>query len=67
MLRRIIFGAVDHDGKLLKSLRKILGSQGAAFGFMERYGQPKVIVTDLLRSYRAAMSVFGNAVNQECG
>ena len=34
---------------------------------MKRYGPPKVIVTDRLRSYRAAMNVIGNAANQECG
>jgi putative transposase len=27
---------------------------------MKRYGQPKVIVTDKLRSYGAAMKVIGN-------
>ena len=34
---------------------------------MKRYGQPTVIVTDRLRSYRAAMNVIGNAADQECG
>jgi putative transposase len=34
---------------------------------MKRYGQPKVIVTDRLRSYRAAMNVIGNAASQSCG
>ena len=34
---------------------------------MKRYGQPKAIVTDRLRSYRAAMNVIGNAADQECG
>ena len=34
---------------------------------MKRYGQPKVIVTDRLRSYRAAMNVIGNSADQECG
>ena len=34
---------------------------------MKRHGQPKVIVTDRLRSYRAAMNVIGNAADQECG
>jgi putative transposase len=32
---------------------------------MKRYGQPKVIVTDRLRSYRAAMDLIGNASDQE--
>jgi putative transposase len=34
---------------------------------MKRYGRPKVIVTDRLRSYRAAMKVIGNTQFQECG
>lgn len=34
---------------------------------MKRYGRPKVIVTDRLRSYRAAMNLIGNAAKQECG
>ena len=34
---------------------------------MKRYGRPKVVVTDRLRSYRAAMNVIGNAGDQECG
>ena len=34
---------------------------------MKRNGQPKIIVTDKLRSYRAAMMVIGNADRQETG
>ena len=34
---------------------------------MKRYGQPRVIVKDRLRSYRAGMNVIGNAADQECG
>jgi putative transposase len=34
---------------------------------MKRYGRPRSIVTDRLRSYRSAMKVIGNAANQECG
>ena len=34
---------------------------------MRRYGQSKVIVTDRLRSYRAAMNVIGNAAGHTCG
>ena len=34
---------------------------------MKRYGRPKAIVTDLLRSYRAAMEEIGNEVRQETG
>ena len=34
---------------------------------MKRYGQPRGIVTDRLRSYRAAMKVIGNESAQEVG
>ena len=34
---------------------------------MKRYGRPASIVTDRLRSYRAAMNVIGNAAAQTCG
>ena len=34
---------------------------------MKRFGPPHVIVTDLLRSYSAALSVIGNADKQETG
>jgi putative transposase len=32
---------------------------------MKRYGRPEVIVTNKLRSYRAAMKVIGNEARQE--
>jgi putative transposase len=34
---------------------------------MKRHGRPKVIVTNRLRSNRAAMNVIGNAADRECG
>jgi putative transposase len=34
---------------------------------MKRYGSPETIVTDRLRSYRAAMREIGNEVRQEAG
>ena len=34
---------------------------------MKRYGRPEVIVTDLLRSYPAAMKIIGIAGRQETG
>lgn len=34
---------------------------------MKRYGNPKTIVTDKLRSYRAAMKEIGNEARQETG
>ena len=34
---------------------------------MKRNGQPRIIVTDKLRSYRAAMMIIGNVDRQETG
>jgi len=34
---------------------------------MKQYGRPKVIVTDRLRSYRAAMTIIGNSERQKTG
>ena len=34
---------------------------------MKRYDRPKVIATDRLKSYRAAMNVIGNVAAQTCG
>ena len=34
---------------------------------MKRYGQPKAIVTDRLKSYRAAMKSIGNEADLEVG
>ena len=34
---------------------------------MKRYGRPRSIVTDRLRSYQSAMKAIGNAADQECG
>jgi putative transposase len=34
---------------------------------MKRYARPEVIVTDLLRSYPAAMNTIGNAERREIG
>jgi putative transposase len=34
---------------------------------MKRYGRPESIVTDRLRSYRAALKVVGISGRQECG
>ena len=33
---------------------------------MKRYGRPRAVVTDRLRSYGAAMRVIGNVRRQEC-
>ena len=33
----------------------------------KRYGNPEAIITDGLRSYKAAMTELGNAARQEVG
>jgi putative transposase len=66
-----LWRAVDHEGEVLEVFATKRRDRKAALTFikraMKRYGQPKVIVTDRLRSYRAAMDVIGNAADQECG
>jgi len=66
-----LWRAVDHEGEVLEVYATKRRNRKAALQFlrraMKRYGQPKVIVTDRLRSYRAAMNVIGNAADQECG
>ena len=60
-----LWRVVDHEGEVLEIFVTKRRNRKAALQFlkraMKRYGQPKVIVTDRLRSYRAAMNVIGNA------
>ena len=66
-----LWRAVDHEGEVLESYVSKRRDRKAALKFirksMKRNGQPKIIVTDKLRSYRAAMMVIGNAGRQETG
>ena len=66
-----LWRAVDHEGEVLESYVTKRRDRKAALKFlrktMKRYGRPHVIVTDLLRSYGAAMKVIGNADRQETG
>ena len=66
-----LWRAVDHEGEVLEVFATKRRDRKAALQFlkraMRRYGQPSVIVTDRLRSYRAAMNVIGNAADQEYG
>ena len=66
-----LWRAVDHEGEVLEVFVTKRRDRRAALKFlrnaMKRYGCPQVIVTDHLRSYRAAMKVIGNAGRQECG
>jgi len=62
--------AVDHEGEVLEVFVTKRRDRKAALSFlkrtMKRYGQPKAIVTDRLRSYRAAMMTIGIAERHEC-
>ncbi len=63
--------AVDHEGVVLKVFVTKRWNCKAALLFLrktiKRYGIPKVIVTDKLWSYRAAMKEIGNEAGQETG
>ncbi len=66
-----LWRAVDQEGEVLEVFATKRRDRGAALKFlkrtMKRYGRPRSIVTDRLRSYRSAMKVIGNASDQECG
>ena len=66
-----LWRAVDHEGEVLEAFATKRRDRRAALKFlkrtMKRYGRPLSIVTDRLRSYRAAMKVIGNATDQQCG
>ncbi len=66
-----LWRAVDHEGEVLEAFVTSTRDRKAALGFlrkaMKRYGRPEVIVTDCLRSYRAAMREIGNEARQETG
>lgn len=66
-----LWRAVDHEGEVLESYVTRRRDRKAALKFirksMRRHGQPRVIVTDRLRSYGAAMKEMGNAKRQNTG
>ncbi len=66
-----LWRAVDHEGEVLESFVSRRRDRKAALVFlkkiMKRHGQPRAIVTDRLRSYRAAMNMIGNGAAQEIG
>ena len=66
-----LWRAVDHEGEVLESYVTKRRDRKAALKFlrktMKRFGQPNVIVTDLLRCYGAAMKAIGNVNRQETG
>ena len=66
-----LWRAVDHEGEILESYVTRTRGKAAALTFMKkalkRHGPPATIVTDGLRSYRAAMRDLGTAEKQEVG
>lgn len=66
-----LWRAVDHEGEVLEAYVTRRRGRHAALRFlpkaMKRYGNPKAVVTDRLKSYKAAMKVIGNAGRQETG
>jgi putative transposase len=66
-----LWRAVDHEGEVLETYVIRKRDRKAALRFMKkamkRYGRPRTVITDRLRSYRAAMKVIGNTDRQETG
>ena len=66
-----LWRAVDHEGEVLEAYVTKKRDRKAALRFlrktMKRYGHPEAIVTDRLRSYRAAMREIGNEARQLTG
>ena len=66
-----LWRAVDHEGEVLEAFVSKKRDRKAALAFlkkiMKRYGRAHAIVTDRLRSYRAAMKLIGNNQVHEVG
>lgn len=66
-----LWRAVDHEGEVLESYVTKRRDRKAALKFlrksMKRYGQPRIIVTDKLRSYGAALREIGASDLQQTG
>jgi len=64
-----LWRVVGHEGEVVEFFLTKRRDRKGALAFlkkaMKRYGPPKVIVTDRLRSYRAAMVQLGNERRQE--
>lgn len=69
--RRYLWRAVDHEGEVLESFVTKRRDKAAALKFLKkalkRHAAARTIVTDRLRSYRAAIKQLGNADRQEVG
>ncbi len=69
--QRYLWRAVDHEGEVLETVVTKRRDKRAALKLlkklMKRFGAPREIVTDLLRSYRAALKELGAADLQTTG
>jgi putative transposase len=69
--RHYLWRAVDHEGEVLESFVTKTRDKKSALKFLKKtirkHGRPEVIVTDLLRSYRAALTEIGAAHRQKTG
>ncbi|MCR9269983.1 MAG: IS6 family transposase [Hyphomonadaceae bacterium] len=70
-VQHYLWRAVDHEGEVLESYVTKTRDKQAALTFlkkaMKRYGAPRALLTDRLRSYGAAMKEIGNQGRQEVG
>lgn len=66
-----LWRAVDQEGKVFESYVTKMRDKAAALAFMKRalkrHRSPEAIVTDGLRSYKAALDELGNTEKQEIG
>ncbi len=66
-----LWRAVDHEGEILESYVTKKGDRAAALAFIKKalkcHGKVETIVTDVLKSYPAAMRELGNLERQEVG
>ena len=66
-----LWRAVDHEGEVLEVSATKRLDRRVALKFikrtMKRYGRPRSIVTDRLRSCAAALRIIGISVRQACG
>ena len=58
---------MDHEGEVLESYVSKRRHSTPYLKSIKRNGQPRIVVTDKLRFYRAAMMIKGNAARQEIG
>ena len=56
---------MDHEGEVLESYVSKRRHSNPYLKSIKRNGQPRIVITDKLRFYRAAMMIIGNADRQK--